>query len=146
MPWNSQKSSNLTKSEKTHFQKCNRNLFCENIFWWKVFYHIINMLRQLGIQYRDLESFLDGREKIQTRLRGKNKIIENSLESTSTIPEKSWFSRNSSIFGGLYLRAQEELEVRTTCVVKAWMRSLRKIKHVSKIFSQKKVLFGFWLP
>ena len=38
----------------------------------------------------------------------------------------------------LVLRAQEELEARTTCVRKAWTWSSRKIKKFGKIFSQKK--------
>ena len=48
-----------------------------------------------------------------------------------------WFFGNSSNFETMYLRAQKELEVRTKCVVKARTWSLRRIKMLGEIFSQK---------
>ena len=48
--------------------------------------------------------------------------------------------RYSPIFEATYLRAQEELEARTTCVGKAWTWSSRKIKKFEKnIFSKQKL-------
>ena len=93
------------------------------------------MLRQLGIQYSDLESFRDGREKIQTRCRGKNNIIENRLESTSTIPEKSPFSRNSSILAK-QASLTETSDNYTSCIqvltslaaIKSWVLKTQSVK------------------
>ena len=48
-------------------------------------------------------------------------------------------SRNSPKFEDLYLRAQEELEARTTCVGEPRTWSFRKIKKCWNIFSEKKV-------
>ena len=52
---------------------------------------------------------------------------------------KSGFSWKSINFDRLCLRAQEELEARTTCVAKPKTWSLRRIKFCEKIFSKKKV-------
>ena len=51
-----------------------------------------------------------------------------------------WNFRNLFNFEKLYLRAQEELEARTKCVVKALTWSLRTNKNLVKLLSQQKVI------
>ena len=117
--------------------------------WWKIHWKIKNF-----------QSF----KKFSDHLRGRSEHVPGTIKVLKVSkPDFSWsifrqflvdfpwfscyidlgisrFSRNSSIFERGFLRAQEELEARTTCVRKAWTWSSRKIKHFEKIFSQKKVV------
>ena len=75
---------------KTDFQKCSRNLSWENIFLKFLFWVIINILWHIGIQYNGLELFLDGREKIQTRLRRLSQKKQDSREKLEIQVYRPW--------------------------------------------------------
>ena len=63
-------------------------------------------------------------------------VIRNSCTNDLGFPG---FSRNSPIYETTYLRAQEELEARETCVVTPGTWSKRRKNPIEKIFSQKNV-------
>ena len=120
--------------QKTEFSK---NIFFEPGFCMS--YQASNICTGLGCLLSDIS-----REKNPPRSAnfiGFEHFWQKSLrECYQKIRRILGFSRNSSDFDDLYLRAQGELEARTTCVRKAWTWSSRKIKKFEKIFSQKKVV------
>ena len=76
------------------------------------------------MQYYGPKRFLDSLKKFHTGLtifNNKKQDLGKPSLLASTVAVRFGFSRNSINFRGLYLRAQEELEARTTCVVKPWM-------------------------